>query len=98
MKPQSLRPRRRRVLFATLLLPPWTPAGRGGSYIGPPYLGMFCPNVLNTTRLVPLNPRAHSDDSCRQATRPAPPPPPPRKHAGSVPQLRVSACLPHTIP
>lgn len=37
--------------------------------IGPPYLGPFFSNFFNTTRLVPLNPQAHSTEGCRWGLR-----------------------------
>lgn len=40
-------------------------AGKGGGYYGPPYVGPLSANILNTSPLTPLNPRAHSADSCR---------------------------------
>ncbi|KAL4439975.1 hypothetical protein ABPG75_002976 [Micractinium tetrahymenae] len=40
--------------------------GKGGALIGPPYLGPFSFNFFNTARLTPLNPRAHSAESCRR--------------------------------
>lgn len=40
-------------------------AGRGGGYCGPPYMGPLSANILNCSPLTPLNPRAHSTDSCR---------------------------------
>lgn len=52
--------------------PSCTPAGRagkGGAMIGPPYLGPFFSNFFNTTRLVPLNPQAHSTEGCRWGLR-----------------------------
>jgi len=39
--------------------------GKGGTYLGPPYLGLLSTNVFNTARLLPLNPRAHSTENCR---------------------------------
>ena len=47
-------------------------AGKGGAYIGPPYLGLLSTNMFNTSRMFPLNPRAYSADSCRCAAAAAP--------------------------
>ena len=59
-------------------------AGKGGTYIGPPYLGLLATNVFNTSRMFPLNPRAYSADKCRRAVAAAPARPP--------------VCLPAALP
>ncbi|KAI3431715.1 hypothetical protein D9Q98_004759 [Chlorella vulgaris] len=40
--------------------------GKGGEYIGPPYLGLLALSSFNTSRITPLNPAAHSAFKCRQ--------------------------------
>ncbi|PRW33149.1 WW domain-containing oxidoreductase isoform X1 [Chlorella sorokiniana] len=40
--------------------------GKEGGYYGPPYVGPLSANILNCSPLTPLNPRAHSADSCRR--------------------------------
>jgi hypothetical protein len=40
-------------------------AGKGGEYIGPPYLGLLALSSFNTSRITPLNPAAHSAFKCR---------------------------------